>query len=123
MSNFSSGDENKTIYKIFRTDEWSAAESLSAFAGSPDDIRDGFIHFSTAEQLRGTLKKYFADESEIVLVFFDAQALGADLKWEVSRAGMKFPHLYASLSLDAAQQVTRLVRDSLGDFILPSEIV
>ena len=114
--------DSKTIYKIFRTAEWSAADGLSAFAGSPDDIRDGFIHFSTAEQLRGTLEKYFADEGEIIIVSFDAQGFGDDLKWEVSRGGMKFPHLYVDLSLEAALQVTRLTRDNSGGLILPDDI-
>ena len=115
--------DSKTIYKIFRTAEWSAADGLSAFAGSPDDIRDGFIHFSTAEQLRGTLEKYFVDEDVIILASFDAEGFGDDLKWEVSRAGMKFPHLYVDLSLEAALQVTRLTRDSSGGFVLPSDLV
>jgi uncharacterized protein (DUF952 family) len=112
----------KTIYKIFRASEWAAAQRARQFAGSPDDIRDGFIHFSTAEQLRGTLAKYFVAESEIVLAAIDASALGDGLKWEVSRGGMKFPHLYASLPLDAVRQLTRHARDTSGGFVLPTEI-
>ncbi len=112
----------KTIYKIFRASEWSAAQRARQFAESPDDIRDGFIHFSTAEQLRGTLAKYFMTESEIVLAAIDASALGDGLKWEVSRGGIKFPHLYASLPLDAVRQLTRHARDTSGGFVLPAEI-
>ena len=111
-----------TIYKIFRAAEWQAAEGLGEFTGSTDDIRDGFIHFSTAEQLRGTLEKYFASESEIVLAAFDAKALGDALKWELSRGGMKFPHLHAALPLDAALKVFRLSRNHSGGFDVPEEI-
>ncbi len=122
MNDFISGGGVKTIYKIFCASEWSAAQRARQFAGSPDDIRDGFIHFSTAEQLRGTLAKYFMAESEIVLAAIDASALGDGLKWEVSRGGMKFPHLYASLPLDAVRQLTRHARDTSGGFVLPAEI-
>lgn len=122
MNDLTSKGDTKTIYKIFRIEEWSSAQAAGQFAGSDDDIRDGFIHFSTAEQLRGTLAKYFAAESEIVLAAIDASALGDSLKWEVSRAGMKFPHLYASLPLDAVRQVTRHARDNSENFILPAEI-
>jgi uncharacterized protein (DUF952 family) len=112
----------KTIYKIFRKREWAAAQRAGQFAGSPDDLRDGFIHFSTAAQLRGTLAKYFTAESEIVLAAIDARALGDSLKWEVSRGGMMFPHLYASLPMEAVRQVTRHRRDKSGEFILPADI-
>jgi uncharacterized protein (DUF952 family) len=122
VSDFARGGATKTIYKIFRIDEWNLAEREGRFLGSSDDIRDGFIHFSTAEQLRGTLAKYFASESEIVLAAVDANALGNDLKWEVSRGGMLFPHLYASISIDAVGEVTRHARDASGDFVLPAEI-
>ena len=122
MSDLTTGGDVKTIYKIFRVSEWSAAEMMCQFAGSPDDIKDGFIHFSTAEQLRGTLAKYFAAESEIVLAAIDAGVLGDDLKWEASRGGMKFPHLYAPLALDAVRQLTRHARDKSGNFALPADI-
>ena len=122
MSERASHGVAKTIYKIFRIDEWLSAEREGRFLGSPDDIRDGFIHFSTAEQLRGTLEKYFAAESEIVLAAIDVGALGNDLKWEISRGGMRFPHLYASLPLDAVTEVTRHARASSGEFHLPPEI-
>jgi uncharacterized protein (DUF952 family) len=71
------------------------------FRGSPDDLRDGFIHFSTAEQTPGTFEKYFAGETGLVLVSVDTRALGSALKWEPSRGGALFPHLYGDLGLDA----------------------
>lgn len=90
-----------TIYKICRLDEWAEAERAGVFRGSPDDKRDGFIHFSTAVQIPETVEKYFAGESDLVLVAVDAAKLGAALKWEPSRGGALFPHLYGDLSLTA----------------------
>jgi uncharacterized protein (DUF952 family) len=89
------------IYKICRPDEWVTAEHAGIFRGSPDDRRDGFIHFSTAAQVPGTVQKYFAGESGLLLVAVDAAKLGAALKWEPSRGGALFPHLYGDLSLTA----------------------
>jgi uncharacterized protein (DUF952 family) len=90
-----------TIYKICRPDEWAEAERAGVFRGSPDDKRDGFIHFSTAAQIPETVEKYFAGESDLVLVAVGAAKLGAALKWEPSRGGALFPHLYGDLSLTA----------------------
>jgi uncharacterized protein (DUF952 family) len=72
--------ETKMIYKIFRYAKWSTAESAGQFSGSADDIRNCFIHFSTAEQLRGTLAKYFANEEKVVLASFAPQDFGNALK-------------------------------------------
>ncbi len=94
-------DTSQTIYKICRHQEWSAAERDRVFRGSPDDVRDGFIHFSTAEQALGTFEKYFAGETGLVLGAVDTRALGPALKWEPSRGGALFPHLYGELALDA----------------------
>ena len=91
------------IYKICRANEWREAESRGVFAGSPDDHRDGFIHFSTADQTLGTYQKYFAHEAGLVLVAVNAGVLGAALKWEVSRGGALFPHLYGDLPLSAVR--------------------
>jgi uncharacterized protein (DUF952 family) len=94
-------DTPQIIYKICRRDEWSAAERERLFRGSPDDLRDGFIHFSTAAQCPGTFEKYFAGQTGLVLVAVDTRALGTALKWEPSRGGALFPHLYGELGLDA----------------------
>jgi uncharacterized protein (DUF952 family) len=93
--------EQTTVYKICRPDEWAAAEGDGIFRGSPNDQRDGFIHFSTAAQLPGTVEKYFAAQPGLVLIAINADALGAALKWEPSRGGALFPHLYGDLSLAA----------------------
>jgi uncharacterized protein (DUF952 family) len=89
------------IYKVLRGAEWSRAQASGSFAGSPDDARDGFIHFSTAEQLQGTLERHFAGEENLVVLEVDAAALGEALRWERSRGGALFPHLYAELPMRA----------------------
>jgi uncharacterized protein (DUF952 family) len=89
-----------TIYKICRPGEWEAAERAGVFRGSPDDHRDGFIHFSTAAQVPGTVERYFSGEPGLVLIAVDTRKLGGALKWETSRGGALFPHLYGDLSLD-----------------------
>jgi uncharacterized protein (DUF952 family) len=115
--------ENKIIYKIFRVHEWAAAKKSGMFAGSPDDLRDGFIHFSTAEQLRGTIEKYFSAQDEIILASFDAEGFGDRLKWEISRGGMHFPHLYARLPQSEMLQMWCIEKDISGRFNLPAEII
>ena len=86
-----------SIFKIFRVDEWRKFSQAQIFTGSTDDVRDGFIHFSTEETLVGTLTKYFKDEAQIIIARVDNPAWGEHLKWEVSRGGAKFPHLYTAL--------------------------
>jgi uncharacterized protein (DUF952 family) len=88
------------IYKIFRRPEWDAFRAAGQTAGAPVDLADGFIHFSAAPQLAETAAKYFADISDLVLVACDAGQLGETLKWEPSRGGALFPHLYRNLRLD-----------------------
>lgn len=87
------------IYKILRRPEWDAFRAAGETAGAPVDLADGFIHFSTAAQVAETAAKWFARESDLVLVAFDSLALGAELKWEPSRGGALFPHLYRKLAL------------------------
>src|SRR5579862_9885705 len=92
-----------TIYKICDQPSWRAAEAVGQFSGSTDDRRDGFIHLSTAAQLAETAARHFADKTGLVLVAVDAAALGAGLKWEPSRGGQFFPHLYGPLPLSAVR--------------------
>lgn len=89
------------IYKIATRDLWQEAEATGRFVGAPVDEADGFIHFSTAAQVRETAAKHFRGERDLVLVAVDPNRLGADLKYEVSRGGALFPHLYSALPLDA----------------------
>jgi len=88
------------IYKILPASLWAAAQDEGRFRGSAVDFGDGFIHFSTADQVRETAAKHFAGERDLVLLQVDAESLGAPLKWEVSRGGALFPHLYADLKLE-----------------------
>ena len=87
------------IFKIFRRPEWDAFRAAGETDGAPVDLADGFIHFSTAQQVAETAAKWFATESDLVLVAFRAEALGPGLKWEASRGGALFPHLYRRLRL------------------------
>jgi uncharacterized protein (DUF952 family) len=93
------------IYKVLRGAQWSQAQASGSFAGSPDDARDGFIHFSTAEQLQGTLERHFAGEQNLVVLEVEAAALGDALRWEPSRGGALFPHLYGDLPVAAVSRV------------------
>jgi uncharacterized protein (DUF952 family) len=86
------------IFKIFTGSQWDAFETSGVFAGSPDDLDDGFIHLSTAEQLEGTLARHFAGQSGLVIAEVDSSALGEALRWEESRGGALFPHHYGVLT-------------------------
>ncbi len=85
------------VYKIFRADEWAQLERDGTTAGAPIDRQDGYIHFSTAEQAPETAAKHFAGADGLVLAALDAEALGDRLRWEPSRGGALFPHLYRAL--------------------------
>ena len=87
------------IYKILRAEEWADLQAAGETDGAPVDLADGFIHFSTAAQLAETAAKHFAGQSDLILLACDAEAFGEALKWEVSRGGADFPHLYAKLKL------------------------
>jgi len=108
-----------TIYKICEQALWRKAEAERQFGGTPADMRDGFIHFSTAAQLAGTAAKHFAGTSDLILVAVDADALDDRLKWEVSRGGGLFPHLYAPLPLSAVRWVKPLPDEVDGRRHLP----
>ena len=88
------------IYKIFRADEWSTLQADGVTDGAPIDVADGYVHFSTAEQAQETAAKHFAGEEGLVLLALQAEALGDDLKWEPSRGGQLFPHLYRALRIE-----------------------
>jgi uncharacterized protein (DUF952 family) len=89
------------VYKIVATDEWRLAEAAGVFSGAAVDRVEGFIHFSTAEQTPETAAKWFGGRSDLTLAAVDAGALGDDLRWEPSRGGALFPHLYAALPMSA----------------------
>jgi uncharacterized protein (DUF952 family) len=97
-----------TIYKIAPATLWREAERAGAFTGAPVDLADGFIHFSTAAQVRETAARHFAGQKDLVLVAVDADALGSALRHEPSRGGALFPHLYGTLALSAVRWVKPL---------------
>lgn len=96
------------VYKICPAHLWREAERVGAFRGSEHDRRDGFIHFSTAEQVADTAARHFAGQHDLLLVAVDADRLGKALKWEPSRGGALFPHLYRDLDFAAVVQVAPL---------------
>src|SRR3984957_1101555 len=91
----------RSIYKICPASAWREAERQGVYRGSADDTRDGFVHFSTAAQVRETVRKHFGGQKGLFLVAVDAYALGETLRWEPSRGGDLFPHLYGVLDLAA----------------------
>jgi uncharacterized protein (DUF952 family) len=107
------------IYKLFRGDEWAAARAGARFAGSPADLKDGFIHFSTAGQAAETAAKHFAGEAGLVLAEIDPARLPAPLKWEPSRGGALFPHLYGALPLSAVARTWVLALGPDGRHAFP----
>jgi uncharacterized protein (DUF952 family) len=96
------------LFKICPRPLWAEAERAGAFAGAPVDLRDGYIHFSTAAQLRETAARHFAGQDDLVVVAVDGAALGETLRWEPSRGGDLFPHLYGTLPLTAVRWVRPL---------------
>ena len=108
-----------TIYKICPTALWQAAERQSVFKGAPVDLSDGFIHFSTAEQVEETAARHFAGQKDLLLVSVDAARLGESLKWEPSRGGALFPHLYGDLALSAVTRVEPLPLGPDGRHVFP----
>ena len=108
-----------TIYKICERAKWQAAEAAGQYRGSNVDERDGFIHFSTAAQLAETASKHFAKATDLILVAVDTAVLGAQLRWERSRGGDLFPHLYAALPLRAVRWARPLPDETDGRRPLP----
>lgn len=107
------------IYKICPASAWREAERHGVYSGSADDVRDGFIHFSTAAQVPETLRKHYFGQRALFLVEIDGDALGAELRWERSRNDELFPHLYGELDLGAVLSVINLNMRSDGSHDVP----
>jgi uncharacterized protein (DUF952 family) len=115
----------QAIYTMVRADDWAAAERLGHYAGSADDRRDGFLHFSDAGQLRASAAKHRAGERDLLLVAADPAALGDALRFEPAAGGKRpglFPHLHGVLPLAAVTSVTPLPLGSDGLHRFPPEI-
>ena len=87
------------VFKIVSAADWKHAEQKGSYTGSADDRRDGFIHLSSAAQTRGTVARHFSAREDLVIVAVSAPALGETLRWELSRDGEPFPHVYGELPL------------------------
>lgn len=109
----------QAIYKICPAPAWHEAERAGRYRGSADDARDGFIHFSTADQLAGTLARHYRGQTGLLLIAVDADALGDALRWEPSRGGALFPHLYADLDFAAVKAVHDLPARPDGTHAVP----
>ena len=107
------------IFKLVQAAEWAMAERDGRFQGSAHDRQDGFLHFSTREQLPGTLQRYYAGADDLLLVAVDADVLGDALQFEPSRDGALFPHLYSHLPLAAVVWAEPIGRNTKGEFLLP----
>ncbi|MEJ7590941.1 MAG: DUF952 domain-containing protein [Planctomycetaceae bacterium] len=113
------------IYKVCSKAVWKEMRTLTSWNGSPHDLRDGFIHFSTTSQLEGTVRKHYAGQSDLMLLAVDADSLGEALKWEPSRDGDLFPHLYGPLPISTVASAQDLIVSPDGTIndnrLLPDE--
>ena len=110
------------VYKIATFEEWDAALESGTYEGAPIDHADGFIHFSTAEQLRETAAKHFAGGEDLMLIKVATAPMARHYKMEVSRGGALFPHLYASLPVSCAVEWQELLLDDNRLHIFPEDI-
>lgn len=112
---------DRYIYKALTPEQWAAFQTTKIFTGSPVDVADGYIHLSCASELKATLDKWYAQQTEVALLQVKAEAIEVDLKYEVSRGGVEFPHLYADLAMTAVGQVWVVSPDG-GVYSLPTDL-
>lgn len=108
-----------TAYKVLTADQMAALKKDGSFAGAPVDLQDGYIHLSTADQLQETLDKHFAGQKGLWLAAVDLDALGDIVKWEPSRGGQLFPHIYGPLPLNVVTAYSELHYEPDGSLRLP----
>lgn len=113
---------NNLIYHMCRADEWETAQLSGSYAGSSQDKADGFIHFSTAGQVRESAAKHRAGQDGLILLAVDTEPLGGALKWETSRGGALFPHLYGPLPVHAVNSADPLILDADGMHQFPDHL-
>ena len=97
--------EARFVYRVLRAREWHEMQRTRVFVGGALDARDGYVHLSTCSQVPETIARYFADDAGVVVVEIDAETLGEQLRWERSRGGVLFPHLYAHLAMTSVVRV------------------
>lgn len=110
------------IYKIFTAEQWTALESEGETRGAPIDLQDGYIHFSTATQAAETAAKHFAGAEDLVLAAVEADELGRELRWEPSRGGALFPHLYGILRRSDVLWAKAMPVGADGAHVFPAEM-
>ena len=108
------------VYKILTRRAWEEAEVSGAYIGSPLDVKDGFIHLSTAAQAGETARLHFRGQTDLIIVGFEAEAFGDALKWEPSRSGQMFPHLFEALPVKAAVSIDDLPLDADHTPVVPA---
>jgi uncharacterized protein (DUF952 family) len=113
---------SQPIYKICPRALWREAEKAGRFEGAPVDLADGYIHFSTGAQARETAARHFSGVRDLLLIAVDPEVLGENLRWEISRGGALFPHLYGSLPMSAVRKVAPLPLASDGSHAFPADI-
>ena len=113
---------DEPIYKILTRNQWETFREAESFTGAPVDLADGYIHFSTAKQVRETAAKHFSGQSGLVLARVNTDSFGDRLKWEISRGGQRFPHLYAALPLANVETVYSLELGDDGVHIFPADL-
>ncbi len=115
----------EVIYKLVDAEDWQVATVDGAYAGSAVDLRDGYVHMSTADQLGETARRHFCGLSDLLKVTIGTAALAAlpdeALRWEPSRGGALFPHLYAPLPLSAVQSIEPCHVDADGRLVMERE--
>jgi len=112
---------DRYIYKVLTLDQWASFQAQNWFTGSSVDLLDGYIHMSCVPQLKETMDKWYADQRQVALLKIDASLIEIDLKYEVSRGGAEFPHLFADLPIAAVGQVW-LVSPTDGGYRLPDDV-
>lgn len=112
---------DRYIYKVLTLDQWARFQSEAVFRGSPVDVEDGYIHMSCGPQLKVTMDKWYAQQPEVAVLEIEAAKIDADLKYEVSRGGAEFPHLFADLTMAAVGRVW-LVSPDNDVYSLPNEL-
>ncbi len=108
------------VYKILTRRAWREAEAAGAYIGSPLDLKDGFIHLSTAAQSAATARLHFRGQTDLIIVGFDAETFGDSLAWEPSRGGEMFPHLFAALPVKSAVSIDPAPLDPDGVPVVPA---
>lgn len=109
-------------YRLANPERWATAMAEGRFTGEPHDVADGFIHLSAADQVEGTLVKHYNEHARLLLVEIDLAALGDTVKWEKSRGGALFPHVYGEIPASAVRGLRHIRRNEDGDWVLPSDL-